>query len=584
MLGDARWITALGGAMVWIFALEILSGFALGNLYAPTSRDAWASIVYLESAVPVGALVRGFHYWLAQLMVVLSLCYALAIAASGQHRRPREGMYWSALLIMGLVIGLAHTGALLPWDERAFWIAKVEDGIIGTFPVIGAAGQRALRNGPELGTPTLTRMYALHTTLLPLAFALILYWRAVMQERHGVGQSTAVPEDETTVEGSRSFPSQTLRDLAVAAALAIVALIVAKKLGAPLDGPADPDRADYPARPEWYLLWLYRLRMMFEGKNELIATAIIPAIGTGILLLAPLADRTKKRLGVGQVLICGTLSLLAGYTAYSVRADTREAAYVRGRTAADTRAITARRFAADGVGPEGPQDLLRSHPSVRPRLLYEQHCVGCHAPITVAGRDARGQRTNARGPVLEGFGSRAWARAVMVFPNHPALFGRTTLHGMPPQRDLDEGDLSNLAEYLYAQSVEGPDPAADVAKVRLGSELFHNTCTICHQGDGDLSGTDAADRTAPDLTNWASTGWIRQQILQPAHTSGYGTANEMPGFADELQGRDLEMIVRYVRSLRDRAAPPVQQPPPPESPANSPDEVPTSADAGSARD
>lgn len=581
MIGAPRWVTALGGAMVWIFVLEILTGFALGNLYAPTARDAWGSIVYLERTVSVGAMVRGFHYWLAQLMVVVSLFYALGIAATGQHRRPREGLYWSALLVLGLVVALAHTGALLPWDERAYWIAKVEDGIIGTFPVIGLAGQRALRNGPDLGTPTLTRIYTLHTTLLPAIFAVILYWRAVMQKRHGVGSSTAGEGEETAISGTRSWPSQTARDLLVAAVIAVIAAVIAKKLGAPLDGPADPDRADYPARPEWYLLWLYRLRMLFEGKNEIIATAVIPGIATVLLLASPLADRVKKRVGIGQVVIVATLAILAAYTAWSVRADSSEPAFIRGRTAADERAQTARRFAADGIPPEGPQDILRMHPSVRPRLLYQQHCAGCHAPANVAGRDPAGQRTNARGPVLEGFGSREWATALMVYPNHDALFGRTNIHGMPPQRDMNATDLANVAEYLYNESVEPGDAPADPAKVRLGSELFHNSCTICHQGDGDLSGSDAADRTAPDLTHWASSAWIRSQIVQPAHPTRYGTDNEMPSFAEDLQGRELDMVVGYVRSLRGQRAPAVQQPPPPapEPSANSADSDAATSDA-----
>jgi mono/diheme cytochrome c family protein len=133
---------------------------------------------------------------------------------------------------------------------------------------------------------------------------------------------------------------------------------------------------------------------------------------------------------------------------------------------------------------------------------------------------------------------------------------------MPPQRDLDAADLDNLSEYLYGQSVEPGDPAPDAAKVRLGDELFHNTCTICHQGEGDLSQTEPADRDAPDLTGWGTRAWIRGQILEPAHRTRYGTHNEMPAFNEELQGRDLEMVIDYVRGLRARPAPVVPPAPP----------------------
>jgi|LNFM01.1.fsa_nt_gb ubiquinol-cytochrome c reductase cytochrome b subunit len=562
LYGPARWSSALGHALVWLFVLEGLTGFALGNLYAPTARDAWGSIVYLERTLPLGAFVRGLHYWIAQVMIVVALVQCLALLAIAQHRKPREGLWWLALGVLGMSIAAAHTGAMLPWDEKAYWIAKVEDGIIQTFPVIGDAAARALRNGPDLGTPTLTRMYTLHTVLVPALFVLLLAWRGAVHRRLGVGQSSADEDDATAIADASTWPSQTALDGIAAAALVVVSVLLAKRLGAPLEGPADPDMADYPARPEWYLLWLFRLRKLFHGKSELIATAVIPGLATGLLLAVPFLDRARRRVGPGQVLGALTLVALAGYTSYCVMADENDPRFREGKAGARVRAETARRFAADGIAPEGPQDILRMHPSVRPKLLYDQHCGSCHARANVAPRDARGQRTSARGPTLEGFGSREWARAVMINPNAPQLFGRTGIHGMPPQRDLDARDLENLSEYLYSQSVEGNDPRADAAKVRLGDELYHGTCTGCHQGGAAPEGIEAADRTAPDLTGWASRAWIRGQILDPGHPTRYGSTNEMPSYAEELQGRDLEMVIDYVRGLRARPAPVVPPPPP----------------------
>jgi ubiquinol-cytochrome c reductase cytochrome b subunit len=363
--------------------------------------------------------------------------------------------------------------------------------------------------------------------------------------------------------------------------LVILAAVLARRFGAPLDGPADPDMADYPARPEWYLLWLFRLRKLFEGSKELIATAVIPGVATGVLFALPWFDRKRRKVGVGQSIGIALLTSLAGYTGFCLWADGRDSKFREGMAGAQVRAAAARRFAADGIAPEGPQDLLRMHPSVRPKLLYDQHCGSCHARADVPPRDARGQRTNARGPTLEGFGSRGWARAVMINPNAPQLFGRTGIHGMPPQRDLDENDLANLSEYLYAQSIEPGDPPADAAKVRLGDELYHGTCTGCHQGGAAPEGVEPADRTAPDLTGWASRAWIRGQILDPAHPTRYGTTNEMPSYAEELQGRDLEMVIDYVRGLRARPAP-VVAPPPPEEPSATSAEPAASASGASA--
>lgn len=562
MFGPARWSSALGHALVWLFVVEGLTGFALGNLYAPTTRDAWGSIVFMERALSWGALVRGLHYWVAQVMVIVALVHCLSVLAIAQHRKPREGLWWLSLGVFGMSIAAAHTGAMLPWDEKAYWITKVEDGIIQSFPVIGEAAARALRNGADVGTPTLTRMYSAHTVLVPALFALLFVWRGAVHKRLGVNQSTANESEPTSVKDVSSWPSQTMLDALAAFVLLSLSLFLAKKFGAPLDGPADPDMADYPARPEWYLLWLFRLRKLFHGKQELIATAVIPGLATGLLFVLPFLDRTRRRVGAGQSLGLVTLAALAVYTGYCVWADERDPKFREGIAGARVRAEAARRFARDGIGPEGPQDILRTHPSVRPKYLYDMHCGSCHAPANVAPRDERGRRTNARGPALESFGSRAWARNVMINPEAPQLFGRTRLHGMPPQRDMPADEMANVAEYLYSQSVERGDAPADAAKVRLGDESYHNNCTVCHQGAGDLSQTEEADREAPDLTGWGSRAWIRGQILDPAHRSRYGATNEMPSYADELQGRDLEMVIDYVRSLRDRRSFEVPPPPP----------------------
>lgn len=581
MFGPARWSSALGHAMVWLFAIEVLTGFALGNLYAPTVRDAWGSIVFMERTLSWGSIVRGFHYWVAQVMVIVGLVHCLSVLAIAQHRKPREGLWWLSLGVFGMSIAAAHTGAMLPWDEKAFWIAKVEDGIIQSFPGIGDAAARALRNGSDLGTPTLTRMYSLHTVLVPLLFGLLFMWRGAVHKRLGVNQSTANEEEPTSISNTSSWPSQTMLDALAAFVLVALSLFLAKKFGAPLEGPADPDMADYPARPEWYLLWLFRLRKLFHGKQELIATAVIPGLATGLLFVLPMLDRAKRRVGAGQVLGSLTLVALAAYTGYCVMADERDPKFREGMAGARVRAETARRFARDGIGPEGPQDILRTHPSVRPRYLYGQYCAGCHARADVAPRDAQGRRTNARGPALEGFGSRAWARNIMINPDAPQLFGRTRIHGMPAQREMPADEMANVAEYLYSQSVEGRDAPADAAKVRAGSDSYHNNCTVCHQGEGDLSQTEAADREAPDLTGWGSRAWIRGQILDPSHRTRYGSSNEMPAYAEELQGRDLEMVIDYVRAMRDRPSFEVP-PPPPRRESNSGAEAAGAAPAGAA--
>src|SRR5262249_61933983 len=69
-------------------------------------------------------------------------------------------------------------------------------------------------------------------------------------------------------------------------------------LGANLDAPADPLTEGYPARPEWYFLFLFQLLQYFEGEQEVIGTVVIPqAVGILLALLPLLGYGRLRRFG-----------------------------------------------------------------------------------------------------------------------------------------------------------------------------------------------------------------------------------------------------------------------------------------------
>jgi ubiquinol-cytochrome c reductase cytochrome b subunit len=296
---------------------------------------------------------------------------------------------------------------------------------------------------------------------------------------------------------------------------------------------------------------------------------VIPGLVAGYFVALPVLDRGPSRELGHRWWAVGTavalVAAVAGMTAFAARADARDPGYRRARALADRRAARAQQLAAAGIPPEGPLEMVRNDPQVRPGVLFEELCATCHARIGTRPRDAHGNRTRARAPTLEGFGSRAWARAMITDPDHADLFGRTNIHDMPSQvRRLARegpGALEAVAEYLYAQSIEPGDPTADPALAQRGDAVFHTRCTQCHQGRGDHSGVEPGDRDAPDLTGWGSREYIHAQILRPASTERYGARNQMPSFADQLQGRELEWVVDYVRSLRSHPGPVVAPPP-----------------------
>lgn len=579
--GGARLAYAFGAMLLALLFTEAATGIALAMMYAPSAQTAWASVFYVQYRTHWGGLVRALHHWAADALVVVCLCHFAQVVLFGAYKRPREVNFWIGLALFGLIFAEAHTGTLLPWDQRAYWIARVESEIAGSVPVVGVIAQRWVQGGRDLGSLTLTRLYGLHVALVPLLGVLLVAAHLALYRRHGV---TFLPDvvdparlDEPVQGGAarparvaRYWPDQAWIDaLGALAALAVV-YYLARRHGAPLEAPAEPE-GEYPARPEWYLLWLFRLRKSFSGRGEIIATVVIPSVAIAYLLALPLIDRSPVRAVrrrwpvLGGVLLIGIG--IASLTYSSLRHDARDPQLARARRQADRAAARALALAMHGIPLEGPREMVRNDPRERPRELFEEHCGSCHAPPGAPLREPDGSRSAARGPTLAGFGTRDWARALLVNPDADDLFGRTGIHEMPPMAQrLGPEDTTAVIEYLYAQSLERGDPPADAALVARGAEVYFNRCTRCHQGRGDRSETPADERTAPDLTGWGSREWLRDQIRRPAMPYHYGDANEMPAFAEELREHEIEWIIDYVRSLRAARAP-APQPPPPRRPA-----------------
>ena len=483
-----------------------------------------------------------------------------------RHRAPREANWWVGLALAAMVLGFTMTGFPLAWDQRGYWVSRVETGIIGTMPVIGPIAQRLVLGGAQYGALTLTRFYTLHVVVLPLTFLGLLGAHIAMVRRHGIKAAEGASAREESW-----WPSQAARDT-VAAFVAVAAVtFFAKKHGVWLDAPADP-QSQYPARPEWFFMPLSQLLHHFQGSKQLIGTAVIPGILTGYLASLPWVDGPSRR-GLARVVALAPLAIFGVGAAYLgwelVSHDAHDRDFAKATIEVKRNARRAVELARMGVPPEGPLEMMHNDPAVRPAALFKQNCATCHA--------VQGLSTQRKGPRLDGFGTREWASAFVAWPDNPELMGTTEIHDMPAQRRLSDDELRAVSEWLYGQSVERGDAPANAALVEQAVPIIRERCNGCHLGSLTPSDTEGMTRDAPSLDGWGSREWIYEQIVNPQRMEQYGARNHMPRFRNKLSDRELAMIVDYTRSLRARPAPATVRParpapvaPPPEAPAPTP--------------
>ncbi|HET9621523.1 MAG TPA: cytochrome b N-terminal domain-containing protein [Kofleriaceae bacterium] len=538
MLPDgASFARVFGAVLVFLFAVEAITGVGLAAFYAPSSTDAWASVTYVQDQVSLGWLVRGLHFHAASAIVIVAGAHLLQTAIVGAYKKPRELVWWLGILLLMLTLAWAVTGYVLRWDQAGFWANKVEVGIAAATPVIGAWIKSLALGGNDYGNLTLTRFYALHVLILPVIVIGLIALHIQLSRAVGatpISSAPAAPEPR--------WPAQSARDaIAIALVFAILLVYVIQAGGADLAAPADPSSA-YDARPLWYFRWLFEIREL-AGSAEKLAALATPAIVAGALVALPLVDRGPSRAPRERVAfiggVVGLLAVIGGLTAASLAGDGGDAELAKREAQAAKRAALARKLAKDnGVPATGGTDVFLTSPMARGRMVFEAQCASCHAA------DSK----ERKGPVIgPGHGDRAWLKHMIVDPSNDALWGRTKLaksqSAMKPFAELAADELAAVVELMY-----GETGAKDVdqARAKRGKDVFEKACSDCHALDEDTAGA-----SGPGLAGIGSRTFYFNFMGNPMSPLHMGKDNsEMPRFDHDLSVTERDAVAEYLVWLR----------------------------------
>jgi ubiquinol-cytochrome c reductase cytochrome b subunit len=466
----AGFLRALGTALGVVLLTQAVTGMLLALSYVPSPDHAYASVRFIDHEVKatlgghevlVGRLVRGLHHWGAGAVIVLAFLHLLRTFFTGAYKRPRALLWVLGVALFGVLLGFGFTGYLLPWDMKAFWATQVGMTIVETVPRVGAPLADLLRGGPELGAPTLTRMFALHVLFLPALLIPLAGLHLLLVHQLGITPPGArVGEPET--KGAPFFPDHVVRELLVAAlALGVIGWI-AWKSGAPLEAPADRNLGDYEPRPEWYFLGLFQLLKLewFQGERVWWATALIPGIASALLVLLPWLDRGKERapskrpfaVTIGVFALAGVVGMTA-WGFWITKDDPRRPAPpyvpVGDLSYAPPSSPPFRPPAAagtDGASTTGATPTPDPESARIEALVASTGCIDCH---TLRGE---GDGVGAGGPELLGLAAghdAAWYAAFLLDPTKfkPDI-------EMPGAADLDlaEADRLAIAAWLAANA------------------------------------------------------------------------------------------------------------------------------------
>jgi len=336
----------LGALAVVAFVIQAVSGMLMMLYYVPDPSQAYQSTQFIFQNVSYGTFLETVHLYTAYAMILLVFMHMMRGYFVSVHRKPRELMWVTGMLMGFVTLGLGFTGYLLPWTVVSKSATDVGAGMISALPqplsnflsflVVGAGGDAA----------ELLRFFDLHVLVLPAVLLVLLVVKMYMLEAHGI--SEPVTGQDGSEKGRKLipiFPNVTFY-LAELATLFGAAMMLFSVLFPLVLQPAYTATAasHYSSQqPDWYFLWIYQLLKIsaFESAGLPVALTAVTLIFV-LLLLLPFLDRGKARrisqrpfyVTIGSVLVAEIVVLTVwGYLTPGEVIPNEQAALVLGGTA-----------------------------------------------------------------------------------------------------------------------------------------------------------------------------------------------------------------------------------------------------------
>src|SRR5256885_3446823 len=250
--GGARWAYVFGSVLLFLFISQTITGVFLALYYVPSATSAHTTVAYIVKEVTGGSFLRSLHAYGSSAVVIVVLLHLTQTYLYGAYKGRRELLWISGCALFGLMLAMAFTGYLLPWDQKAYFATTVGTNMASEVPLIGSMLKRFMRGGNEMGTLTLSRFFVGHVFLLPGAILGLIAAHVFLFRKAGAAGPPSEDPINPRLPTERFYPRQVLMDTVVA--LVMICVLGLFSYFSPTDlGPkANPADTQYVPRPEWF--------------------------------------------------------------------------------------------------------------------------------------------------------------------------------------------------------------------------------------------------------------------------------------------------------------------------------------------
>jgi ubiquinol-cytochrome c reductase cytochrome b subunit/cytochrome b6 len=305
-----KWWFCLGGTVLYLFIVQVLTGIMLTFYYVPTPAEAYASVAAITNELRFGWFIRSIHKWSANFMIIAVFLHILRVFFTGAYRHPRQLNWMIGLGLLGVTLGFGFTGYSLVYEQLSFWGATVACNLADAVPLIGPTIGNLMRGGPTVSDNTLTRFYILHIGILPTAAFILVSLHILLIRLQGVTELHFEGEQLTPEQRHfRFWPEHATMELLIGVLLMYILTVMALMFPAGLGPPADPTTTPEHIKPEWFFFFNFRLLKLTTLKVSVMLTM---ALG-GVVLFWPFIEQwlaRKFRMPLTASVILGVIGFL----------------------------------------------------------------------------------------------------------------------------------------------------------------------------------------------------------------------------------------------------------------------------------
>jgi len=440
------WAYVIGSAALFAFITAVASGIPLAAMYSSAAGSAYASLQWITRQAPLGALIRGIHFYAGTAMLLLVGAHALQTFLYGAYKYPREVNWMAGVILLFTTAGIMFTGQVLRWDQYGVWTVAILDYQLDRVPVIGHVLAYIFLGGYTFNGTTLSRFFALHVFVLPGVLFGIIGFHLYLVIHNGISEPPKAgrPVDPKMYkawykellkrDGEPFFPDAAWRDVIAATVVLTAIVLFAAILGAPeLTGAPDPSNAIVVPRPDWYFLWYFAALALIPDVAEPYVMILGPLIAiVGLIVLPIIANKGERSFKRRPVAVAASVGIVV-----FIIAMTQSGAQSGWSPRFSPPALTAREVMATS-------DTRPTAAMYRGAQLW--HVRGCQYCHMIAGHGG------IRGPDLTYVGNRLTSTTITVRilagaqPYMPAYGGL-----------LSSSEVSDLVAFLSTRGKHGQD-------------------------------------------------------------------------------------------------------------------------------